>query len=1226
MKLTILYTALALLYALNATAYAQEPPVVTSITPSSGPEFVRTAVGIRGSNFQSGVTVTFGDRAATDVNRKFSFAIGAVSPAHPADTVDVIVTNPDGQADTLKNGFEFLFTLFGLPTSYPAGHKPSSVFSVDLDGDGDNDLAVANGGFGGFTPTPDSTVSVLMNNGDGTFAPKVDYPTGRVPNSVFSADLDGDGDNDLAVANSALFSFVDIGSISVLMNNGNGTFAPRVDYPAGDSPQSVFSVDLDGDGDNDLAVANVVGTVSVLFNNGDGTFADKVDYTTESGSNSVFSADLDGDGDNDLTVASGRPGNTVSVLMNNGDGTFAPKVDYHATEDPRSVFSADLDGDGDNDLAVANARGFSSRPGIVSVLLNNGDGTFAPKVDYIAGDRSISVFIADLDGDRDNDLAVANLESANVSVLLNNGDGTFAPKVDYTAGDGSISVFIADLDGDGDNDLVTAHLNGVSVLLNRSNVPLSPVVTSISPTSGTELGGMPVTITGSNFQSGATLTFGDMAATNVAVGLLGIITAKTPAHPLGIVDVIVTNPDGQADTLFSGFEFVLTGPLVVTSIRPGVGSESGGTPVTITGSTFRIGSTVTFGDMAGIDVAVLSSLAIRAVTPAHPLGTVDVIVTNPDGQTDTLFNGFEFIVPPPPVVTSISPTSGLELGGTSVTITGSNFRIGATVTFGDMAATDVVVVASNRITALTPGHPVGTVDVILTYPDGQTDTLFNAFEFIVPPPLVVTSIRPGVGSESGGTLVTITGSNFGIGATVTFGDMAAIDVVVVASNRITALPPAHPVGTVDVIVANADGKADTLENGFAFAFVFFGLPTDYATGEKPESVFSGDLDGDGDNDLAVANLSNDIVSVLLNDGDGKFAPKIDYPAGDVPQSVFIGDLDGDGDNDLAVANFSSDNVSILLNNGDGTFAPKIDYAAGDGPISVYSSDIDSDGDNDLAVANQLSNSVSVLLNKGDGIFPDRSDYAAGAGPHSIFASDLDGDGDNDLTVANTSSHNVSVLMNNGDETFADKVDYPTGNGPISVFVSDVDADGDNDIAVANFFNDNASVLLNHGDGTFAPKIDYDAGSFPRSVFIADLDGDEDNDMVVANSFSDNVSVFLNKGDGTFEDKLDFDAGDGPHSVFISDLDGDETNDLAVANWNSDNVSVLLNLSDISAVPPDLAADFDGNNEVGLADFVLFLDAFGTTTTSANSIFDLDGNGEIGLSDFVLFLDNFGRTQ
>ncbi|GAH18970.1 unnamed protein product, partial [marine sediment metagenome] len=94
-------------------------------------------------------------------------------------------------------------------------------------------------------------------------------------------------------------------------------------------------------------------------------------------------------------------------------------------------------------------------------------------------------------------------------------------------------------------------------------------------------------------------------------------------------------------------------------------------------------------------------------------------------------------------------------------------------------------------------------------------------------------------------------------------------------------------------------------------------------------------------DLAVANHNSNNVSVLLNNGDGTFQLKLNYTAGDGPLSVFSTDLDGDGDMDLAVANEYSVNVSILLGNGDGTFAEKVDYTTGTVPHSVFFSDFDS---------------------------------------------------------------------------------------------------------------------------------------------------------------------------------------------------------------------------------------------------------------------------------------------
>jgi hypothetical protein len=331
---------------------------------------------------------------------------------------------------------------------------PTHVFCADLDGDSDFDLAVANSG--------SDSVSILKNNGDGTFQAKVNYGTGNYPSSVFCADLDGDSDLDLALANQSS------DNVSILKNNGDGTFQTRVDYAAGSHAHSVFCADLDADCDLDLAVTNHYGNnVSILKNNGDGTFQAKVDYGVGSYPRSVFCADLDGDSDLDVAVTNTESDN-VSILENNGDGMFQTKVDYSTGDNPHSVFCADLDGDSDLDLAVAN---FDSNN--VSILKNNGDGTFQARADYGAGDGPTCVFCADLDGDGSLDLAVANGYGDDVSVLKNNGDGTFQSNVDHSTGSHPHFVFCANLDNDSDLDLATANAwsDNVSILQNLTQIP-----------------------------------------------------------------------------------------------------------------------------------------------------------------------------------------------------------------------------------------------------------------------------------------------------------------------------------------------------------------------------------------------------------------------------------------------------------------------------------------------------------------------------------------------------------------------------------------------------------------------------------------------------------------------------------------------------------------------------------------------------------------------------------
>lgn len=166
----------------------------------------------------------------------------------------------------------------------------------------------------------------------------------------------------------------------------------------------------------------------------------------------------------------------------------------------------------------------------------------------------------------------------------------------------------------------------------------------------------------------------------------------------------------------------------LTTVSPLSGPTTGGTSVTLAGQNFASGATVTFGGAAATSVVVVSATQITATTPPHAQGSVNVVVTNPDGQSATLAGGFTFGAPAP-IVAGVSPTSGVTSGGTSVTLTGQNFASGATVNFGGAAATSVVVVSATQITAKTPPHKPGSVNVVVTNADGQSGTLSSGFRY-----------------------------------------------------------------------------------------------------------------------------------------------------------------------------------------------------------------------------------------------------------------------------------------------------------------------------------------------------------------------------------------------------------------------------------------------------------------------------------------------------------------
>lgn len=317
-------------------------------------------------------------------------------------------------------------------------------------------------------------------------------------------------------------------------------------------------------------------------------------------------------------------------------------------------------------------------------------------------------------------------------------------------------------------------VNVVVTASGQSSPPLSggftysanpaPTISTVVPNSGSTAGGTSVTINGSGFLTGATVTFGGTSATNVTVQSGSAISATAPAHTSGATDVVVKNPDNQVVTLSGGFTYT-NPPPTITSVSPTSGSQNGGTSVTISGTGFVNGATVTFGGTAAT-VGTITATTIAVTTPTHIAGTVNVVVTNPDSQSATLTNGFTYTAPAPaPTITSISPNSGSYAGGTSVTITGSNYQTGATVTLGGTAATGVTVASSTSITATTPAHAVGAVNVVVTNPDSQSATLTNGYTYTnLPAPPTVTAISPSSGTNNAAISITsITGSNFALG-------------------------------------------------------------------------------------------------------------------------------------------------------------------------------------------------------------------------------------------------------------------------------------------------------------------------------------------------------------------------------------------------------------------------------------------------------------------------------
>lgn len=332
-----------------------------------------------------------------------------------------------------------------------------------------------------------------------------------------------------------------------------------------------------------------------------------------------------------------------------------------------------------------------------------------------------------------------------------------------------------------------------------------PTVTSVSPSSGSTAGGTAVTITGTNFNGATSVKFGTTAASAFTVNSATQISATSPAHAAAAADVTVTTPSGTS-TAGPGDVFTYIAPTkpAVTMVSPSSGSTAGGDMVTITGTGFTGASQVTFGTGTPASFTVNSPTQITATSPAHAAASVDVRVTTSVGQSAKVAADKFTYVAAVPVITSVSPSSGPTGGGTVVIITGSGFNGTGQVLFGTTAS-GFTVNSATQITATSPAHAAGVVDVRVSASGQSAKSVADKFTYVSAGP-TVTSVSPSSGSHAGGTVVTITGTGFTGVTQVLFGAKSA-GFTVNSPTQISATAPKHAVATVDVQVVASSGES-----------------------------------------------------------------------------------------------------------------------------------------------------------------------------------------------------------------------------------------------------------------------------------------------------------------------------------------------------------------------------------------------------------------------------------
>jgi len=365
-----------------------------------------------------------------------------------------------------------------------------------------------------------------------------------------------------------------------------------------------------------------------------------------------------------------------------------------------------------------------------------------------------------------------------------------------------------------------------------------------------------------------------------------------------------------------------------------------------------------------------------------------------------------------------------------------------------------------------------------------------------------------------------------------------------------------------------------------------------AEANGPQNVVTGDFNGDGILDFAVADDNVPTVSIFLGNGDGTFQAAATYPIGGYGVDLKVGDFNGDGKLDLVATNSfgastPGDSVSVLLGNGDGTFRPQLSFPVGDDPESVAVGDFNGDGILDLAVGADGSSAVDILLGNGDGTFQPQIEYPVGNQPLSLATGDFNGDGIVDLAVLNSATiSTVSVLLGNGDGTFQPQVVYPVGAGSsynsVYIVAADVNNDGRLDLITANSVDNTVSVLLGNGDGTFQGQVTYPTGTGPNDIAVGDFNQDGNLDLAITNGnfgSGTTVGILYGNGDGTFQTPVAVTVGAGPWGIAAGDFNGDGLTDLVATNFSDNTVSVLLNQQTESATATGVTVFGTGTQNV-----------------------------------------------
>ena len=1221
--------------------------------------------------------------------------------------IDLIVNNYED--DTLGIYLGQSDSTFLNVTNLPVGDGPVGFSLADFNKDGKLDLSV--------DLYQANRMAVLLGDGTGGFTAVSNYVTPSQPYYQAVADLNADGNLDVAVASTAG------GKVTLFFGLGNGAFKPGVDITTGGGAFNVAVGDIKGDGvADDLAVANrSPQTLSILINNGDGTFAAPVQYSLTTTAGALALYDFNDDTFLDAVVVAGGD---LNFFAGNGDGTFQDRKTFAvSTSDVYELSLGDIDGNGTQDLilpAYGNSR-------LVTVL-NLGGGQFGGVLNYAVSGRPISSVVGDFNKDGRLDIATANHDSGDISFFYGQGTQSLtfdnstqlrsgavrgmlpeASDVDYwsfsaRAGDrltmaveslGTIAssqlrYYLFRPDGSEIDNIVTDNAGRGEL----NAVLPTPGTYSIRAERYDAYAGeyrIRVTLAGGSFQqeteANNTAATADPVAFTLADGrqsadLFGYFHVGDPGDYFRLgnlspgTEVSVAPQRPASGTVLSIPSVYDSSDTVVAVGTPGQTNLTYVIPAGQSGAYFaRLAPSYGLPPNNATNALWFDggddSVRVGAWTPGKrwsaqawvfPAATPSgrrTIVGGLGGCQDwgIILQDGRFGVAYRPVdgatacSASLLSSSPVALGGwyhvagvsdgTNVFLYvngtlsaaapvdpawspyGGGVWIGGEICCGNYFPGGISSVAiwnrplsPSEITAFLTVNPVGNEAGLVGYwplddsggavardlsASNRPGTLFNgpAWTPLSPnsrgglgvlaeyrlrlslrdtsAPFVTSTTLPSSGSSTG---------SFVDRFSVTFSeDMAPSTVASTNSYELRNAGPNQVFDAADdsfYTVQNSPAYASGLSASFVipdgplqpglYRFTARTLLTD-TSGTPLASNYvhqftvtntPGFLNESRDNDSIATGVP---FGTRVPGSLGLFRTGAVIGVGASPEYNLLADLNGDSKQDLLVVNYGESTLSVFQGNGDGTFALKTNWTgAASGPLQPVLVQLNGDAFPDLVVGNYTAGSVSIYLGNGNGSFRSLTNYPTGNQVVGVTTGDFNNDGRPDIAVANYGSSSLSVLLGLGGGVFQPAVAYPVGSAPYQLVTADFNKDGRLDLVTATYNTDNLVLLLGKGDGTFAAPSTLPVGNAPYAVQTADLDADGNADLVTSSS-DGTIQILRGLGNGGFQTPLKLATGLGlNYYLAIADLDKNGRLDIIATGFNADRVGILYQTGNLTFDP------------------------------------------------------------